>query len=145
MKEWGDYIAKRGAHVIILEGPVAKLKWDHPHAKDVFLCPRYDESSQNQKSFPQCYTCISKKVHSSKQYTTFDKNAHKLNPSLDKMGHGHVHFICLDIRKFPNIVMIVYSKNKNLSEMRIKIKFDLKQEGKEHWNLIEAGIILTSK
>ena len=73
MKEWGGSIAKRGAHVIILVGPVAKLKWDHPHAKDGFLCPaRYDESSQNQKSFPRRYTCISKKVHSSKQYTTFD-------------------------------------------------------------------------
>ena len=123
-------------------GPVAKLKWDHPHAKDGFLCPaRYDESSQNQKSFPRRYTCISKKVHSSKQYTTFDENAHKLNPFLD--GHGHVHSICLDKSKFPNIVMIVNSKNKNLSEMRIKIKFDLKQEGKEHWNLIEVGINLS--
>ena len=35
-------------------------------------------------------TRISKKVRSSKEYTTFDQDAHKLNPVLVKMGHGNV-------------------------------------------------------
>ena len=136
-------IARKGAHVIIVEGPVSKLKWDDAHATDGFLCPRYNEYSQNQKSFPQRYTRISKKVRSSKEYTTFDQDAHKLNPFLDKMGHGNVDLLCLDISKFPNGIMIVYSKNENLSEMRIKEKFDLNQEGKEHWDLVEKGIVLS--
>ena len=51
--------------------------------------------------------------------------------------------LCLDMSKFPNGIVIVYSKNENQSEMRIKEKFDLNQEGKEHWDLVEKGIVLS--
>ena len=61
---------------------------------------------------------------------------HELNPVLDNMGHGNVDLLCLDMSKFPNGIMIVYSKNENRSEMRIKEKSDLNQEGKEHWDLV---------
>ena len=73
----------------------------------------------------------------------FKDDVHKLNPFLDEIGIGkETDLLCLDASKFPNGIMIVYSQNENLSEMRIKEKFDLNEEGKEHWDLLDKGIVL---
>ena len=137
-------IARKGAHVIIVEGPVSKLKCNNSLEKEGFLCPRYEECTQNQKSFRQSYTRISKTERASRRYLEFNDDAHKLNPFLDEIGIGkETDLLCLDASKFPNGIMIVYSQNENLSEMRIKEKYDLNEEGKEHWDLVDKGIVLS--
>ena len=44
-------IARKSVHVILVEGPVSKLKCNNPLDKEEFLCPRYERCTQNQKSF----------------------------------------------------------------------------------------------
>ena len=135
-------IATLGTHVIVVEGSSSALKVGSSDTQG-FLCPRYDPSSREKKSFVQSYSLIPKATRNSKAYQNFNGTINRFNSYLDTVATTNIDLVCLDVSKYPSGIMIVYVNNENVPLMRIKERYDLVHDKKEHWELVEKGVVLS--
>lgn len=135
-------IATLGTHVIVVEGSSSALKVGSSDMQG-FLCPRYDPSSREKKSFVQSYSLIPKATRNSKTYQNFNGTIKNFNSYLETVATMNIDLVCLDVSKYPGGIMIVYVNNEDEPLMRIKERYDIVDERKEHWELVEKGVVLS--
>ena len=81
--------------------------------------------------------------YSAKMYQNFNGSIESFNSYLDNVTTSNIDLLCLDVSKYPDGIMILYSNNEEIPLMRIKERYNLVENKKEHWELVEKGVVLS--